>query len=137
MQAVESCPLEKLTDGEICMEEMKIVMDRLGIACEEGDDHHDVENWNIEVSEFSRILLDEEPSLLEIKQAFEVFDENTDGFVDATELQRVLCGSCMKEGSELEECRRMVLAFDGNGDGLLDFEDFVALMDKCFSSDEC
>ncbi|KAL3501429.1 hypothetical protein ACH5RR_035878 [Cinchona calisaya] len=127
---VDTSPLEKLNDGEICLEEMKIVMDRLGISCQEEDIE---ENWVAGVSDFSEMLVDEEPSLLEIKQVFQVFDENRDGFIDASELRRVLCGLCLiKEGSKLEECRKMVCAFDQNEDGLLDFEEFVAFMDKCF-----
>ncbi|XP_027154026.1 probable calcium-binding protein CML45 [Coffea eugenioides] len=131
MKVVETYPTAKPSaSGEICMEEIKTVLTRLGIACDQEGNDDDVENWK--VSEFSDIMLDEEPSLEEIKQVFRVFDENNDGFIDAAEVQRVLCGLCLKEGSELEDCRRMICAFDDNGDGVLDFEEFLAFMGKCF-----
>ena len=41
--------------------------------------------------ELSKLFEEQEPSLEEVKQAFDVFDENKDGFIDAKELQRVLC----------------------------------------------
>ncbi|KAL3511112.1 hypothetical protein ACH5RR_030513 [Cinchona calisaya] len=98
--AIEECPLEERIDGEICINELKMVMSRLGIASDYDDD---VENdHKIGVNEFSAILLDEEPSLLEIEQVFQVFDENKDGCIDATEVERVLLGLCLiKEGSDL------------------------------------
>ena len=34
---------------------------------------------------------EKEPGLDEVKEAFDVFDENRDGFLDAREIQRVLC----------------------------------------------
>lgn len=116
---------------EICMDEVNTVMHRLGLETD-----RDAETWNINniaVTEFTEIFLDEAPSLVEIKQVFQVFDVNGDGFIDPTELQRVLCGLCMREGSKLEDCRKMVSAFDGNGDGLIDFEEFVVVMENCFS----
>ncbi|XP_022891968.1 probable calcium-binding protein CML30 [Olea europaea var. sylvestris] len=74
------------------------------------------------IDEFAA-LFNEEPSLQEIKESFDVFDDKKDGFIDANELQRVLCSLGLKEGCELEQCRRMITAFDGNGDGVIDFYD--------------
>ncbi|CAI0438263.1 unnamed protein product [Linum tenue] len=78
-------------------------------------------------------LFDEkEPSLEEVKEAFEVFDVNRDGFIDETELQRVMCQLGLKEGVELESCKKMIGAFDVNGDGRIDFCEFVKFMDHSF-----
>ncbi|KAL7148959.1 hypothetical protein ABFS83_05G008400 [Erythranthe nasuta] len=76
---------------------------------------------------------EEEPSFEEIKETFEVFDANKDGFIDACELQRVLVCVFGLEGSgcNLEECKRMIKSFDTNGDGLIDFQEFVIFMEKC------
>ncbi|CAA2984006.1 probable calcium-binding CML45 [Olea europaea subsp. europaea] len=107
--------------------ELNMVMDRLNIVCTE-----DGEGSIFGVAEFS-VLFDEEPSLQEVKETFDVFDAKKDGFIDANELQRVLCSLGLKEGCELEECRRMIRAFDENGDGLIDFIEFVKFMEKYFS----
>ncbi|KAL8052491.1 hypothetical protein ABFX02_05G008400 [Erythranthe guttata] len=76
---------------------------------------------------------EEEPSFEEIKETFEVFDANKDGFIDACELQRVLVCVFGLEGSgcNLDECKRMIKSFDANGDGLIDFQEFVIFMEKC------
>ncbi|PQP93121.1 putative calcium-binding protein CML45 [Prunus yedoensis var. nudiflora] len=73
----------------------------------------------------------EEPSLEEVKEAFHVFDENKDGFIDAGEINKVLCALGFVGASEVE-CKRMIRAFDRNGDGQIDFNEFVQLMENSF-----
>ncbi len=82
--------------------------------------------------EISQLFDEEQPSLEEVKEAFEVFDENKDGFINATELQKVLCSLGLKEGSEVEECTKMIRAVDENGDGQIDFSEFVKFLEKSF-----
>ncbi|KVI05509.1 Calcium-binding EF-hand [Cynara cardunculus var. scolymus] len=75
---------------------------------------------------------DDEPSLGEVKVAFDVFDENSDGFIDEFELQKMLCRFGQpEEVAKLEQCRNMIKGFDVNGDGVIDFEEFVKLMETC------
>ncbi|GFY82980.1 calcium-binding EF-hand family protein [Actinidia rufa] len=75
---------------------------------------------------------EKEPGLDEVKEAFDVFDENRDGFLDAREIQRVLYNLGFKDGLEIERCKRMIDAFDDNGDGRIDFKEFVKLMENMF-----
>ncbi|KAL7586473.1 probable calcium-binding protein CML46 [Lactuca sativa] len=75
---------------------------------------------------------EEEPSMGEVKVAFDMFDENSDGFIDEFELQRMLCKFGQPENENLEKCRNMIKGFDLNGDGVIDFEEFVRLMETCF-----
>ncbi|EYU34653.1 hypothetical protein MIMGU_mgv1a026006mg, partial [Erythranthe guttata] len=76
------------------------------------------------------------PCLDEVKEAFDVFDENRDGFIDAKELQKVLCAlglnEGLNEGLEMDKCRRMIGVFDENGDGRIDFDEFVKFMEINF-----
>ncbi|KAL7094737.1 hypothetical protein ACP275_11G122800 [Erythranthe tilingii] len=72
------------------------------------------------------------PCLDEVKEAFDVFDENRDGFIDAKELHKVLCALGLNEGLEMENCRRMIGVFDENGDGRIDFDEFVKFMEINF-----
>ncbi|KAL5703712.1 hypothetical protein ACHQM5_022234 [Ranunculus cassubicifolius] len=82
--------------------------------------------------EMSVLFEEMEPSLHEIKEAFDVFDENRDGFMDVTELQRVLCSLGFREGSNMEVCEEMIRAYDDNRDGRIDFHEFIKLMEKSF-----
>ncbi|KAF2298861.1 hypothetical protein GH714_028378 [Hevea brasiliensis] len=59
---------------------MKMVMDRLGIQqCDSDDDLQE----RYDARELSRLFEEHEPSLEEVKDAFDIFDENKDGFIDA------------------------------------------------------
>ncbi|GMH01736.1 hypothetical protein Nepgr_003575 [Nepenthes gracilis] len=109
--------------------ELKMVMCRLGIC---GDDQAAVEGGQVGADEVTCFFEVEEPSFEEIREAFDVFDQNRDGFIDALELHSVLCNlGLMKLGLEVERCGKMISAFDKNGDGLMDFDDFLKFMEKC------
>ncbi|KAL9293131.1 putative calcium-binding protein CML45 [Arabidopsis thaliana] len=82
--------------------------------------------------EVSSLFEEKEASLEEVKQAFDVFDENKDGFIDAIELQRVLTILGFKQGSYLDNCLVMIRSLDGNKDGKIDFNEFVKFMETSF-----
>ena len=118
-------------------EDISIVMCRLGIP---GDLDNEI------IGEFDSVedvllLMDgnageEEDCVIsfeDVRDAFDVFDSNKDGFIDETELQRVLNAlGIQQEDSTLVQCRRMINKFDENGDGFIDFDEFVALINNCF-----
>ncbi|OMO82509.1 Calcium-binding EF-hand [Corchorus olitorius] len=104
-------------------------MERLGISYE-----LDMNCNKVADDEFAEIFEEEEPSLEEIKEAFDVFDENKDGFIDATELQRVLrCLGIKGKLVKLEDCSRMIKIADEDEDGRIDFNEFVKFMETCFA----
>lgn len=111
-----------LSDKKLCLGlgELGSVMEKLGSLCDHADGSKEIED-----------LFEEEPSLEEVKQAFHLFDENTDGFIDAGEISKVLCVLGFVQASE-SECKTMIKAFDHNGDGRIDFEEFVKLMENSF-----
>lgn len=74
-------------------------------------------------------LFEEEVSLEEVRGAFEVFDENKDGFIDAEEVQKVLCALGVMEASKIE-CNGMIKAFDNDGDGKINFQEFIKLIEN-------
>lgn len=120
---------QKKEDGSICREEAEMVMERLTLFCSpEGEELP----RRLDSSELSRLFDEKEPSLEEVKETFDVFDQNKDGFIDAMELQRVLLILGMKEGLELENCTKMIKTFDENGDGKIDFKEFVKFMQNRF-----
>lgn len=59
--------------------------------------------------------------------AFRVFDVDRNGFISAEELHRVLVGLGNEEVS-VEDCRGMIQCADEDGDHMVDFREFQALM---------
>ncbi|KAL1553478.1 putative calcium-binding protein CML47 [Salvia divinorum] len=70
-----------------------------------------------------------EPLLDEVREAFRVFDENDDGFVDAEELKKVM-SSLGLVGLSQQECERMIMVFDDDGDGRISFGEFVKIIEE-------
>nr|KYP45419.1 putative calcium-binding protein CML30 [Cajanus cajan] len=102
-------------------------MEKLGIDVEcDGDG---VEEFGEE--EIVELFDDEDVTMSEVEEAFQVFDQNKDGFIEARELQMVL--SCLGLGKDLMECQKMINAVDQNGDQLIDLNEFVRIMEHCFS----
>ncbi|KAL8157273.1 hypothetical protein AgCh_002105 [Apium graveolens] len=112
-----------------------MVMNRLGISCD------------VDIDKFSNVedvlaLMDDDNGgdendcvigLEDVRDAFDVFDINKDGFIDEMELQRVLNAlNIPQEDSTFVQCRRMINKFDENGDGFIDFEEFFSLISNCF-----
>lgn len=119
----------------IAKEEVNMVIERIGLPynMEENSDNCVVEKLRvIGEEEILEIFDEEEVSLTDVKEAFDVFDLNKDGFIDATELQRVLCGLGMLKESEMSKCIRMIEVVDENGDGMVDFNEFVKLLQAAF-----
>lgn len=90
---------------------------------------------------YERLIEEGEEYLLEknemmskelVKEAFRLFDENQDGFIDENELKNVLSLLGYHECTKME-CRKMINVFDENGDGNIDFYEFVKLIEKSFS----
>ncbi|KZV21526.1 vesicle-associated protein 1-4-like [Dorcoceras hygrometricum] len=119
---------------DISANAINLVMRRLGV----GDAMElDAENESNDIvfgeDDLSTLFDEDEPSFDEIKETFDVFDSNKDGFIDCGDLRRVLSGMGFRQGCELEDCKRMIRDFDANGDGLIDFREFVMFMERCLS----
>ncbi|XP_047319532.1 probable calcium-binding protein CML45 [Impatiens glandulifera] len=119
----------KESDKKISGGELVTVMNKLGMPCE---DDQPYEGW-FGSEELSGLFEEDGPSFDELKETFDVFDENKDGFIDVRELRRVLIRLGFEEESSTElRCERMIRGCDENGDGLVDLREFVKLMEKCF-----
>ncbi|KAF4376706.1 hypothetical protein F8388_025577 [Cannabis sativa] len=116
-------------DEKLNREDLETVMESLGLVC--SPESEELKN-SFGSDELSGLFEDEEPSLEEIKQAFDVFDQNKDGFIDAMELKRVLCILGLKEGSEIDNCNKMIKSCDANRDGKIDFNEFIKFMENIF-----
>ncbi|CAF2166523.1 unnamed protein product [Brassica napus] len=113
----------------LCIEDAEMVMQSLGLFT---DQEREGLQKRYSSEELSNLFEEKEPSLEEVKQAFDVFDENRDGFLDPIDLQRVLSILGLKQGSNLENCRRMIRSFHGNKNGRIDFQGFVKFMENNF-----
>ncbi|WOK96829.1 hypothetical protein Cni_G05537 [Canna indica] len=110
---------------ELTREEVEAVIEAMGI-------HAGGEpiKKGVAGAEVARLFDEKEPSLEEVEAAFQVFDEGRDGFIDAAELQRVLPKLGFREAAAPDACRQMIAAYDENGDGRIDFDEFVKFMEN-------
>ena len=118
--------LDSVQSGErVSKEDVIVMMERLGMNVEWGGDG--IEEFGVQ--EIGQ-LLEEDATFTEVGEAFDVFDQNKDGFIDSRELQRVL--SCLGLEKDLTECQKMINAADQNGDGLIDRNEFVRILEQSF-----
>lgn len=86
-------------------------------------------NGTIEFSEFLNLMakkMQETDAEEELKEAFRVFDKDLNGYISASELRNVM----MNLGEKLsdEEVEQMIKEADLDGDGQVNYEEFVKMM---------
>lgn len=64
----------------------------------------------------------------ELKETFEFFDTDRDGFISAEELLRVF-STIGDERCTLDDCKRMIASVDDDGNGSVCFTEFSRMMD--------
>ncbi|KAK7309803.1 hypothetical protein RJT34_06834 [Clitoria ternatea] len=112
--------------ARVCKEDIVLVMEKLGMKVQR-DIVDGIEEFGEQEIEQ---LFEKGITWSEVKEAFDVFDQNKDGFIEARELQRVL--SCLGLRKNLMECQKMINAVDQNGDELIDHKEFVRIMQESF-----
>ncbi|KAF3574740.1 hypothetical protein F2Q69_00058264 [Brassica cretica] len=55
-------------------------------------------------------------------------DPNGDGFITVDELKAVLSSLGLKQGKTLDDCKKMIMQVDGDGDGRVNFKEFRQMM---------
>lgn len=127
----KTCSHKKIDDDDeqLTIAELRAVMEKLGTSY---DPDADTIEEKLSSDDIIALFEEQEPSLQELKEAFGMFDENNDGFIDAKEIRKFLCTLCFTEASEADY-KRMIRAYDDNGDGLIDFHEFVRLVAKSFT----
>ncbi|OIW03194.1 hypothetical protein TanjilG_11831 [Lupinus angustifolius] len=89
-----------------------------------GDGYVDIE----EFGELYQTIMDEKDEDEDMKEAFNVFDQNGDGFITGEELSAVLSSLGLKYGKTLEDCKNMIKKVDVDGDGMVSFKEFKKMM---------
>ncbi|KAH6796796.1 hypothetical protein C2S52_021350 [Perilla frutescens var. hirtella] len=77
-------------DEIVCGGEMEMVLRSLGISCQEkllSCQEKLLLPARLDAAEIFEIFEEREPSLDKVREAFDVFDYNKDGFIDENELQ--------------------------------------------------
>ena len=124
-------------DGNITKKELSISLQNLGIHIEEKELVHMIEKIDVngdgyvDIDEFGRLyktIMDEKDEEEDMREAFNVFDQNGDGYITVEELRSVLGSLGLKHGKTLEDCKRMIMKVDVDGDGMVDFKEFRQMM---------
>ncbi|XWS09328.1 hypothetical protein CRYUN_Cryun40dG0075800 [Craigia yunnanensis] len=128
---------DKNGDGRITKKELNDSLENMGILIPDeeltqmiekidvnGDDCVDID----EFGELYQSLLDDKDEEEDMKEAFNVFDQNEDGYISVDELRSVLASLGLKQGKTVEDCKRMIMKVDVDGDGRVNFKEFKQMM---------
>ncbi|KAL6146773.1 hypothetical protein ACLB2K_057450 [Fragaria x ananassa] len=86
-------------------------------------------NGTIEFGEFLNVMvrkMKENDADEELKEAFKVFDKDQDGYISPNELRNVMIN--LGERLTDEEAEQMIREADLDGDGLVNYEEFVTMI---------
>ncbi|KAK6793174.1 hypothetical protein RDI58_006627 [Solanum bulbocastanum] len=87
---------------------------------------HDSDNDGLlDFGDFMR-LVEDGGTEEELKEAFRMYEMEGCGCITPESLKRML--HRLGEKRTVDECRRMIARYDINGDGLLNFEEFLIMM---------
>ncbi|XP_078182254.1 calmodulin-6-like [Carex rostrata] len=126
---------DKDADGTITTKELGTVMRNLGQNPTEAElqemiNEVDADNsGTIDFKEFLGLMahkLRDKESEQELREAFRVFDKDQNGFISAAELRHVMTN--LGEKLSDEEVQEMVQEADTDGDGQINYEEFVKVM---------
>lgn len=85
----------------------------------------------VDIDEFGALyqsIMDERDEDQDMREAFNVFDQNGDGFITVEELKSVLQSLGLKQGRTVEDCKNMIMKVDADGDGRVNFTEFKQMM---------
>ncbi|XP_039144986.1 calmodulin-like [Dioscorea cayenensis subsp. rotundata] len=122
-------------DGQITAQELGTVMRSLGQNPTEDElkamiDDVDADlNGTIDFSEFLNLMvhkMEDADSEKEMREAFKIFDKDQNGLISADELRSVMAN--LGEKLTDEEVNEMIREADIDGDGQVNYEEFVRIM---------
>ncbi|OIT28649.1 PREDICTED: calmodulin-like protein 3 [Nicotiana attenuata] len=126
-------------DGKITRKELSDSLQNLGIYIPEIELVQMIEKIDVngdgfvDMEEFGTLyqsIMDERDEEEDMREAFNVFDQNGDGFITVEELRSVLSSLGLKQGRTLEDCKRMIMKVDVDGDGMVDYKEFRQMMKR-------
>jgi len=126
---------DKDGDGKITSKELGTVMRSLGQNPTEAELREMIQevdtdgNGTIDFPEFLTMMarkMQDSEGEEEIREAFKVFDKEGNGFISAAELRHVMTN--LGEKLTDEEVDEMIREADVDGDGQINYEEFVKMM---------
>merc|ERR1712241_1052620 len=126
---------DKDGDGTITTKELGIVMRSLGQNPTEAELHDMINevdadgNGTIDFAEFLSLMsrkVKDADSEEELMDAFKVFDKDGNGYISSAELRHVMTN--LGEKLTDEEVEEMIREADVDGDGQINYEEFVKMM---------
>ncbi|KAF7112752.1 hypothetical protein RHSIM_RhsimUnG0195700 [Rhododendron simsii] len=128
---------DKNGDQKITREELNGSLENMGIFISDQDLTQMIERVDengdgcVDYEEFgalyNSIMDGRDEGEEDVREAFDVFDKNGDGFIAAEELESVMAALGL-ERRAVEDCRRMIMKVDGDGDGMVSFDEFKEMM---------
>lgn len=124
-------------DGRITKEELNESLANMGILIPDKELSLMIEKIDVnldgcvDIDEFGNLyqnIVDERHEEEDMREAFDVFDRDRDGFISVDELKYVLGSLGLKQGGGVEDCKKMIMKVDVDGDGLVDFKEFQMMM---------
>ncbi|KHN25296.1 Calmodulin-like protein 7 [Glycine soja] len=124
-------------DGRISLKELSDSLENLGILIPDKDLAQMIERIDlngdgcVDMDEFGDLyesIMEERDEEEDMREAFNVFDQNRDGFITVEELRRVLASLGLKQGGTLDECKKMITKVDVDGDGMVNYKEFRQMM---------
>ncbi|XP_038066029.1 calmodulin-beta-like [Patiria miniata] len=128
---------DKDGDGTITHKELATVMRSLGQNPSEAELQDMINeadqdgNGTIDFTEFVSMMgqkMKELDTEEEIREAFRVFDKDGNGFISAAELRHVMLS--LDDKVDKHEVEEMIRDADVDGDGQVNYEEFVAMMNS-------
>ena len=124
-------------DGRITKKELGDSLQNLGIYIPDKDLVQMIEKIDVnrdgyvDMEEFGALyqtIMDERDEEEDMREAFNVFDQNGDGFITVEELRSVLSSLGLKQGRTIEDCKLMIQKVDVDGDGRVNYKEFKQMM---------
>ncbi|XP_058181580.1 calmodulin-like protein 3 [Rhododendron vialii] len=128
---------DKNGDGRITKKELNDSLENMGIFIPDPELTQMIEKIDVngdgcvDIDEFGALyqsIMEERDEEEDMREAFNVFDQNGDGFITVEELRSVLASLGMKQGRTVEDCKRMIMKVDVDGDGRVNFKEFKQMM---------
>ncbi|KAF5733900.1 hypothetical protein HS088_TW16G00341 [Tripterygium wilfordii] len=124
-------------DGRITKKELNESLENLGIFIPDKELAQMIEKIDangdgcVDIEEFGVLyqsIMDGRDQEEDMMEAFNVFDQNGDGFITVDELRSVLGSLGLKQGRCVENCKKMVMKVDVDGDGMVNYKEFKQMM---------
>ncbi|CAK9160374.1 unnamed protein product [Ilex paraguariensis] len=134
--------LDKNGDGLVSLDELQCLLERIGLHSSLDELESSLGKTSLDPIDFSffydsvvkrnigesKDAEEDSNTESELVEAFKVYDLDGDGFITSEELQSVLSRLGLWDEHGGQDCKSMIIVYDSNSDGVLDFEEFKNMM---------